>query len=47
MIDLHSLFKQWCKQTKRSGGVLIGGSVREFLDWLDEKLKERTQKEKT
>lgn len=30
------LFEQWCKLTKRSGGVLVGSSIREFFVWLDE-----------
>lgn len=27
----EEFFKTWCNETKRSGGVLIGSSVREFL----------------
>lgn len=27
----EEFFKRWCNETKRSGGVLIGSSVREFL----------------
>lgn len=34
--DLHQLFKDWCKETKRSGGILVGSSVREFLTWLSD-----------
>ena len=30
-VNLKELFKKWCKDTKRSGGVLVGSSVREFL----------------
>jgi hypothetical protein len=30
------LFNQWCKLTKRSGGVLLGSSIREFFVWLEE-----------
>lgn len=27
---LNTLYNQWCKETKRSGGVLVGSSIREF-----------------
>lgn len=37
-MDLDKIFKQWCKETKRSGGVLIGSSVREFLLYLQQKI---------
>ena len=26
-------YAQWCKETKRSGGVLIGSSIKEFIRW--------------
>ena len=32
---LHSLYTQWCKETKRNGSVLIGSSIREFFDWVE------------
>jgi len=38
-MELEKLFEQWCKETKRSGGVLIGSSVREFLRWLSDKIE--------
>lgn len=34
---LEKLFKEWCKETKRGGGVLVGSSVREFFQWLESK----------
>jgi len=34
MIDINILYKQWCKETKRGGGILVGGSIKEFFDWL-------------
>lgn len=34
-VNLKELFKKWCKETKRSGGVLVGSSVREFLDHVE------------
>lgn len=34
MTDIEELFKIWCKETKRSGGVLLGSSIREFFQWL-------------
>ena len=33
--DLDSQFKVWCKETNRSGGVLVGSSIREFFKWLE------------
>ena len=35
--ELNTLYDQWCKETKRNGAVLIGGSMREFFEWLEEK----------
>lgn len=32
---MNELFKQWCKETKRGGSVLVGGSIREFFMWLE------------
>jgi hypothetical protein len=32
--ELRQLYKNWCKETKRNGGVLVGGSINEFFDWL-------------
>lgn len=32
---MKELFKQWLKETNRSGGVLLGSSVREFFNWLE------------
>jgi len=34
MDNLKLAYKQWCKETKRNGGVLVGGSINEFFDWL-------------
>jgi hypothetical protein len=36
-IKLEDLFKEWCKETKRTGSVLMGSSVREFFEWLEQK----------
>lgn len=30
-IDVKKEFKSWCKDSKRSGGVLVGSSIQEFL----------------
>lgn len=30
-----SLYYAWCKETKRNGAILIGGSIREFFVWLE------------
>lgn len=32
---MTELYNQWCKETKRGGAILIGGSIREFFDWLE------------
>jgi len=32
----HQAFKVWCKVTERGGGVLVGKSIREFLDWYEQ-----------
>lgn len=32
---MNKLYQQWCKETKRGGAVLVGGSIREFFDWLE------------
>jgi hypothetical protein len=32
--DLNTLYKQWCRETNRGGAVLVGGSIREFFEWL-------------
>lgn len=29
--EIKKWYKQWCKTTKRSGGVLVGGSIQELL----------------
>lgn len=33
---IQELYNQWCKETKRNGAVLVGSSIREFFDWLDD-----------
>lgn len=37
---IYELFKDWCKETNRNGGVIVGSSIREFCTWCDLKLKE-------
>lgn len=34
---MKELFKEWCKETKRNGSVLVGGSVYEFFEWVESK----------
>lgn len=41
--DLHDLYKQWCKETKRSGGVLVGSSIKEWHIYLQDHLNARLQ----
>ena len=31
--NIDKIFKQWLKETKRSGGVLVGSSIREFFEY--------------
>lgn len=31
---IANLYKQWCKDTKRNGGILIGPSIHEWTDFL-------------
>ena len=40
-LTLNIAFKQWCKETKRSGGVLVGSSIREFFAWYELQLSLR------
>jgi len=32
-------FKQWCSETKRTGGVIMGPSIREFFEWYENNFK--------
>jgi len=32
---IEVLYQQWCKETKRNGSILIGGSIRDFFKWLE------------
>lgn len=34
---IEKLYNEWCKETKRNGAILIGGSMREFFIWLKDK----------
>ena len=31
---MKDLYLQWCKETKRSGSVLVGSSIKEFFKWV-------------
>lgn len=33
---ISDLYTQWCKETKRSGSVLVGSSLREFFKYYEE-----------
>lgn len=39
-LDVKEYFLKWCKETKRSGGILVGSSIQEFLTHLQSKLNE-------
>jgi hypothetical protein len=34
---MEKLYKEWCKETKRNGSVLVSGSIYEFFSWLEQK----------
>ena len=36
---IHKIYEQWLKETKRGGSVLVGSSIREFLDYYENKNK--------
>ena len=36
--SINSLYKKWLKDTKRSGSVLVGSSIREFLDYAEKEM---------
>jgi len=33
---LKQKYSEWCKETRRNGAVLVGGSIDDFFEWLDE-----------
>ena len=33
--NIRAKYKKWCKDTKRSGGILVHGSIQEFFDYLE------------
>lgn len=37
---VQQIYKQFCTETKRSGGVLVGSSIGEWHNYLSNKLKE-------
>lgn len=42
---IDTTFKDWCKETKRSGGVLTGQSLKEWHEHLGGKMEEREKEE--
>ncbi len=32
---INQLYRKWCEETKRNGAILVGGSIREFFEWLN------------
>lgn len=36
-MSLFEGFKIWCKETNRSGGVVLSASLREFFDWYEKR----------
>lgn len=43
---IKEIFKQFCKETKRSGGVLVHASITEWHEYLGKKLEEKLKTEK-
>lgn len=41
--SLVKFYKTWCKQTGRSGGILLGRSVREFLVALESFIEQEVE----
>lgn len=39
-MKLEKAFKIWLKLTGRSGGILVGPSIREFFRWYEENFKQ-------
>lgn len=35
MTRLETIYNKWLKETKRSGGVLLGSSIREFFEYYE------------
>jgi hypothetical protein len=44
---IKQIFKQFCKETKRSGGVLVHSSITEWHKYLGKKLEENMKKNKS
>lgn len=42
-MTFKDLFKKWCKDTKRSGGVLVGKSIHELMSHLEKHSKPDTR----
>lgn len=43
---IEHIFKQFCKETKRSGGILVHSSIGEWNKFLAEKLEELVEVKK-
>lgn len=35
-MNIEQAFKKWCKETGRSGGVIMGSSLREFFNYFQQ-----------
>ncbi len=42
--EIETLYQKWLKETKRSGGVLMGSSIREFFQYLHNTQKDTKPK---
>lgn len=44
--QIQTWYKEWCKKTHRSGGILVGSSIKELLnDFAEQREDEDTWKE--
>lgn len=43
-MSIETIFKAWCVETKRSGGVLIGSSITEFFKYYTKYQEKRIAK---
>lgn len=39
--EINQHYKDWCKETKRNGAILIHGSIQEFFKYLAQKLEKK------
>ena len=40
-MTFYEIYREWCDKTDRGGGIIIGPSIKEFLEYLKTKLDEQ------